>query len=65
MQGISCAFLSKHSISNTSTILLMMEEEEVLGERRVGKAERMLLNLSLALFASSCLVEKRLELWEE
>ncbi len=56
MQGISCAFLSKHSISNTSTLLLMMDEEEVLGERRVGRAEKMLLNLSLALVASSRLI---------
>jgi hypothetical protein len=31
----------------------------------VGKAERMLLNLSLALVTSSRLVERRLELWEE
>ena len=43
----------------------MMDEEEVLSERRVGKTENMLLSRSLAVVASSRLVEKRLELWEE
>ncbi len=31
----------------------MMEDEEVLGERKVGRAEKILFNLSFALVASS------------